>query len=274
MKLFPLLLILFTQVSLAQNLVGYTFLSGSKQTPFQLALYPFTTDGCSRYQEGPQVDPTRWEHCCVSHDVAYWLGGTEDERLNADIELRECVAASGHRTQAQIMYAGTRLGGGPLRHTTYRWGYGWNRVRDYHELTEQEKEMAFSMYGENLVDLKNAIDNRQYKIEVPQSYKFESPFEYTFCEESIINHLTPLLSQPTTVVSQALSNGGGGVPFSIKLQLDLCEAPLLFVFSKNTSLSTCKKDYAESDRYNKITRVDIPSSCKEKLKIQELPFSF
>lgn len=264
MKIVLLFSVLFSSYVYGQNLVGYTFLSGSKQTPFQLTLHPFTTDGCTRYHEGPTEDSSKWEHCCVQHDLAYWLGGTKEERKQADIELRECVAATGHPVQAKIMYMGTRAGGGPLRHTTYRWGYGWNRVRDYRELTPQEREMAYSMYGENLEILKKEIHEKKYQIVVPESYKLRSPFEYTFCDEQIINHLTPLLDRPATVVSQKVTYENGIQ--TVRLDLDICEKPIKYYFSPKTTSATCKMDYAESHFYNKIENIEISKKCLERMK--------
>jgi hypothetical protein len=88
-------------------------------------LEPFTSDGCSSYPDGTDADPTKWLHCCVEHDVRYWAGGTDDERLVADEELRDCVAATGEDDQAEIIFTGVRAGGSPIFDTSYKWGYGW-----------------------------------------------------------------------------------------------------------------------------------------------------
>ena len=36
--------------------------------------YPFTTDGCTLWPDG------FWQSCCVEHDMAYWCGGSAEER--------------------------------------------------------------------------------------------------------------------------------------------------------------------------------------------------
>lgn len=65
-----------------------------------------------------------WVECCVSHDIAYWCGGTADERRTADRELGECVVDTGRPTLGWWMGKGVRVGGVPWAPTPWRWGYG------------------------------------------------------------------------------------------------------------------------------------------------------
>ena len=58
-------------------------------------LQPFSSDGCSAFPDGTLTNPKEWLQCCRQHDLAYWRGGTEEERQAADRELQECVAATG-----------------------------------------------------------------------------------------------------------------------------------------------------------------------------------
>ncbi|HEY6096041.1 MAG TPA: hypothetical protein VIU93_13915 [Gallionellaceae bacterium] len=109
-------------------------------------MQPFSTDGCSMFPDRSLLSKTDWCSCCVAHDLAYWRGGTAEERLQADLALRDCVlAASRSRTLADLMYAGVRTGGGPYYLTPYRWGYGWRFGRLYQPLTAAEAEQASSM---------------------------------------------------------------------------------------------------------------------------------
>ena len=106
-------------------------------------LRDFTTDGCSFFPEGDAQAPGLWSNCCVSHDVAYWQGGTADERRSADSQLRDCVLArTGRPDLANRMYRGVRLSGAPLLPTTFRWGYGWGYGRGYEALTPEERRQA------------------------------------------------------------------------------------------------------------------------------------
>jgi hypothetical protein len=107
----------------------------------QPRLKPFATDGCSLYPDGTSEYRDLWLHCCRRHDRKYWLGGTRAERLKADIELRDCVAAVGQPRIAERMLRGVRAGGTPYLPTRFRWGYGWRYLRGYKPLTDSEKKL-------------------------------------------------------------------------------------------------------------------------------------
>jgi hypothetical protein len=97
----------------------------------------FKSDGCSLFPDGSYYS------CCYVHDVAYWPGGTAEDRKDADSALRACVKeVTGNGFLAAIMYWGVRLGGGPGHDTTYRWGFGWPYPyrKDYAPLTPEERK--------------------------------------------------------------------------------------------------------------------------------------
>ncbi|HBT84144.1 MAG TPA: hypothetical protein DEB35_12385, partial [Desulfuromonas sp.] len=54
-------------------------------------LAPFSSDGCSLFPDGTLAERTRWCDCCLTHDIAYWQGGSAAEREAADAALRACV---------------------------------------------------------------------------------------------------------------------------------------------------------------------------------------
>jgi len=101
-------------------------------------LAPFTSDGCSSFPDGTPVNQSLWLDCCIRHDLAYWRGGTYEERLNADLALEQCVAKAGEPEIAKLMLHGVRTGGNPFFLTPYRWGYGWPFGRGYKALAEDE----------------------------------------------------------------------------------------------------------------------------------------
>ena len=106
-------------------------------------LSDFSSDGCSLFPDGSLISSNDWCHCCLEHDIAYWKGGTEAERLAADEALRDRVLAStGNAELAEAMYLDVRLGGSPYFKNWYRWGYGWSYERKYQALTEEEKALA------------------------------------------------------------------------------------------------------------------------------------
>lgn len=103
-------------------------------------LVPFASDGCSLFPDGTLNNRNLWCDCCQQHDLAYWQGGSADERSQADVRLRDCVLArTGDPQLAETMYLGARGGGHPAFPTWYRWGYGWPYGRGYAPLSELER---------------------------------------------------------------------------------------------------------------------------------------
>ncbi|MBL1321145.1 MAG: hypothetical protein COA63_008815 [Methylophaga sp.] len=92
---------------------------------------PFTSDGCSTFPDGTFEQQQLWLNCCTVHDKAYWRGGTYQQRLDADLALKNCVAEVGEPLIAQLMLAGVRVGGSPYWPTKFRWGYGWSYFHGY-----------------------------------------------------------------------------------------------------------------------------------------------
>lgn len=102
-------------------------------------LKPFTTDGCSVFPDGTPDQRSLWIECCIRHDLAYWKGGTQAEREQADQALQACVTRVGEPEIAKLMLAGVRVGGSPYFPTPYRWGYGWPYRRGYQALSNAER---------------------------------------------------------------------------------------------------------------------------------------
>jgi hypothetical protein len=116
---------------------------GPAEPPAPRGLRPFTTDGCSLFPDRDPVRNVSWRDCCVAHDMAYWRGGDEAERLHADEALRTCVAQrTGDARLAELMFQGVRAGGAAVFPTWYRWGYGWSYGRLYAPLTEAERALV------------------------------------------------------------------------------------------------------------------------------------
>ncbi len=85
----------------------------------------FESDGCSRFPDGSYRD------CCVAHDVKYYYGGSWRDRWRADNELRKCVANKPgfeHKPLSVLMWLGVRTFGVPWLHTSFRWGFGKDKV--------------------------------------------------------------------------------------------------------------------------------------------------
>jgi len=86
----------------------------------------------------------------VEHDVAYWIGGTREERSRADRELKVCVEEIESASLARTMWLGVRAGGSPYVPTSYRWGYGWPFTRGYQEVSDEEAQHARSLRAPEL----------------------------------------------------------------------------------------------------------------------------
>ncbi|MFG1482727.1 hypothetical protein ABMA79_11960 [Halobacteriovorax sp. HFRX-2_2] len=122
-------------------------------------LRPFQTDGCSSISpQGTFNAPKLWQHCCVEHDVSYWMGGTLMEKIKADEELKQCVSDVFSSIFGKAMQVAVYIGGNPSFHTGYAWGYGWNHIRGYHDLSTQDKyeiskKMPEDPQGQEIVEL-------------------------------------------------------------------------------------------------------------------------
>lgn len=82
--------------------------------------FPFTTDGCS------VVLDLDMRECCITHDKAYWMGGTRADRSKADRDFRICIQKhSRYSWLAWGRWIGVRIFAVGWLPTPFRWGYGW-----------------------------------------------------------------------------------------------------------------------------------------------------
>jgi hypothetical protein len=105
-------------------------------------LASFSSDGCSAFPDGTAEQKQLWLGCCTRHDLAYWQGGSFQQRLDADRALHDCVDDVGQPAIANLMLAGVRVGGTPLLPSSFRWGYGWPYPRFYRQLSEREQRQV------------------------------------------------------------------------------------------------------------------------------------
>ncbi|WP_076420455.1 hypothetical protein [Colwellia sp. UCD-KL20] len=116
-------------------------------------LKPFVSDGCSAFPDGTFQQQALWLSCCQKHDFDYWKGGTFEQRMASDLELKLCVTQVGKPKIAMLMLSGVRVGGTPYLPTSFRWGYGWPYPKGYGELTL--KELAQVEKLSKLIVIKN-----------------------------------------------------------------------------------------------------------------------
>lgn len=88
---------------------------------------PFYHDGCTAFPDW--LPGHNFYEACLNHDIAYWLGGTEEERTAANVQLATAVRTIGPLGPflAPIMYTAVQYGGNSwISHQLgSEWGYGW-----------------------------------------------------------------------------------------------------------------------------------------------------
>lgn len=103
----------------------------------------FKTDLCTYFPEGTYSSPNLWKHCCIEHDLYYWVGGIKTKQDLADIKLRECVKKASNDFYGNLMYRGVVLGHLSPVKNQYKWAWGHNNeLREFEALTKTEKEKA------------------------------------------------------------------------------------------------------------------------------------
>lgn len=143
--------------------------SGRSLAQVELEVSAFETDGCSYSIDGPpNFDGIlEWRHCCVAHDIDYWLGGRGYKRKIADKELKSCVNKSVGRSEkvtffsyGSLMYLVVRVAG--TSHfvfinspANYRWGFGLSKNIRYEDLSADISVDAIAHLEDYLIELEN-----------------------------------------------------------------------------------------------------------------------
>lgn len=133
---------------LVLTLSFFSLTTFSQSSNEAVELKPFVNDYCSKWPEGEKEEPQQWADCCFTHDMHYWIGGTEDEKKSSDKGLKECVKLSGGSLASFIMYIGVRIGGKP-GDADYAWGFGYNSTRGYEKVPVEELQKAKTILEES-----------------------------------------------------------------------------------------------------------------------------
>ena len=189
-------------------------------------LLPFTTDGCSKVPDASLTD------CCKVHDLAYWKGGTEAERLESDELLSQCVKEKINPFFGSMFYWGVRVGGTPLLSTSFRWGYGWVYKRDYSPLTENEKKQVLKL---------NPKDPLLVPVTTPKlSIKERPVFFGNYCFDQIHEILKLDLKDQSVKVSTQRDG------YQVVVRVELKERDILFTY-KNTKWKECHRPIYQAE---------------------------
>ena len=88
---------------------------------------PFVYDGCTFFVDS--FFTSDFTQSCLRHDMAYWRGGTDEERKVADTKLKAEIQKEGlfGNIVAYPAYLAVRLFGDSFltRSVNAHWGFGW-----------------------------------------------------------------------------------------------------------------------------------------------------
>ncbi len=151
---------------------------------------PFTTDGCSMYPDQNYFpgQEHKWIHCCIAHDIAYWIGGTADQREVADTELKNCVTQATNKYHGKMMYLGVKVGGVPGTGLPWAWGYGWQNFKKYSPLSEQNIE-EIRQNTSNVMEIIEVLPSKLVcaGLSIDEKIYIQSILKYKLNELSISN---------------------------------------------------------------------------------------
>ena len=211
-------------------------------------LRPFTSDGCSKFPDGPILaNNTKWRHCCVAHDIDYWHGGTAFERFLSDSRLKTCVAKTGAEIIANLMFLGIRVGGYANFSTSWHWGYGWKLYRGYKPLNSHERSQTNKLAEVIPRDLSKV------KILSPDIIPQRESVSGNHCLDRAIEKIYEQLKSPFHINHleeiETGSLGGNHIAFQIKTQ----EHDKLYRFElRLKGKDTCIEDLNEWEARNRI----------------------
>ncbi|MDH5414024.1 MAG: hypothetical protein OEW87_07795 [Flavobacteriaceae bacterium] len=136
---------------------------------FGYQIKTFKTDGCTGFPEGSISSPRIWHHCCIKHDMAYYLAGTIKDRSQADLRLKQCVSKAAGRFYGELMYRGVVIGHYSPIKTSTRWGWAWNKRPYFETLNKEQFDQAIEGLYKSNADTKLITDFiKELKIPYPE----------------------------------------------------------------------------------------------------------
>lgn len=166
-----------------------------------LKIKSFETDGCSAYPDGnPFTSTHEWLHCCIAHDMRYWIGGTLEQKKFADEELGKCIEAETTPGHGDLMEAGVAIGGSAHFPTGWRWGYGWNRLMPYQKLSSKNILKATSKFDSILF----ALDSEKQKGHINYRQTYYLIFKYEELRDEILAEIEETMWDEYQIEKEAL----------------------------------------------------------------------
>lgn len=188
-----LMAVLFSFLSLGNALATNTDFSMLKS---------FKTDGCSASPNG--VPSASWAHCCVAHDIWYWLGGSKETRAHADQSLKACMTDVLEENGLELKWIpvlyewAVQRGGTPglvgiANPFPWRWGFGWSTNSVYTPLTVESGDSftnAMNAIVENLPNMSDQLKLNSEQLAYIQEKVLEVYF-YHFANSYIEKSASP-----------------------------------------------------------------------------------
>lgn len=165
-KRMRLILFIFFVTNCAQLPKSRQDIRAELKKPLSQQINPFQSDGCSVWPEGSKKNKTSWLRCCLVHDIAYWRGGTKEEKETADAALQSCVERHDSNFIAELMKFGVSIGGTPKYKTSFRWGFGWNYNRGFLPLNSRERSYIEKISPKKGEDLLKYLDKSKIDPEI------------------------------------------------------------------------------------------------------------
>lgn len=190
-------------------------------------LKPFSTDGCSKFPDGiPYFNATKWRNCCIEHDIAYWQGGTKEQRKRADESLSQCVVGTGEYAIGKAMYYGVRIGGYVGFPTSWHWGYGWTMSRDYSVLRPEEQLQVDTLIKNIPQKLSNLA------IQSPPAIRERSTLTGNKCLDVAVMQIESDLRRPFKIESlqEFDQRNSTGLLKTLSVKVESCSEPYRFQF--------------------------------------------
>lgn len=224
-------------------------------------LRSFESDGCSKFANGiPYPKEEKWGLCCVQHDIAYWKGGTSEERYQADQRLQSCIIGVGEPNIARLVYWGVRAGGSAGNSSNWNWGYGWVLSRGYAPFSENEKKQVQSMESEVPEDISKIPIGATSKV-----IRSKDTLTGNYCLDSSIIFIQNNLSRQMTPLSayESESEVSSGLEYKISIMTKECFKPYVFTYVLRKKDSCTRKLNELQFRLEvSLKDIDYPQECQ------------
>ena len=214
-------------------LVFFCFLSFASAEEFKLR--PFFTDGCSGVLDADYLFTGKsYVDCCIVHDIAYWKGGSLEEKERADKVFGQCISEKLNPFLGSLFEQGVKYGGSASFDFPWRWGYGWYPKRPPGLLSGPDWKQVEALIPQSAEDL--VIPGEQ---EEANSTKFHPSLTGNHCLDSIYTYISPM-EVLITITDISYKDTKSGSKASV--HIEGCDGSIDFFFSADRK--SCSSRYS------------------------------